>query len=114
MKMTVQTLPQDQSFNDSYSSTKPYLISLAPLPDAWGLHTKEGEWVPADNNHPNHQQFEHRQEGSKMSVEIKQETVFQYNTCTWLYIKQTWLVIDIKISPKPSRYIKIIWIDVSL
>lgn len=43
-----------------------HLISLAPLPDAWGLHTKEGEWIPANNNHPNHQQFEHGQEGSNV------------------------------------------------
>ncbi|KAG7229309.1 hypothetical protein INR49_012967, partial [Caranx melampygus] len=38
--------------------------------NAWGLHTKEGKWVSADNNQPNHQQFEHRQEGSNMSEEI--------------------------------------------
>lgn len=75
MRATVQILPQDLDNNDSYSSSKPYLISLAPLPDAWGLHTKEGEWVPADNNQPYHQQFEHRQEGSNMSEEINKKLV---------------------------------------
>lgn len=47
---------------NSFSDT--HLISLAPLPDAWGLHTKEGKRVLADNNQPNHHQFEHREEGS--------------------------------------------------
>lgn len=54
-----------------YSSSEPYLISLPPLPNAWGLHTNEGEWVPADNNQPNQQQFEDRQEGGNVSEEIK-------------------------------------------
>ena len=76
MRATVQTLPQDLNNNDSYSSSKPYLISLTPLPDAWGLHTKEGEWVPADNNQPDHQQFEHRQEGSNMAEEINKKRAF--------------------------------------
>lgn len=62
--------------NESYSFSKPYLITLAPLPDTWSLHTEEGEWVPADNNHPNHQQFEHRQEGSNVPGETTKETRF--------------------------------------
>lgn len=60
-------------------SWNPYLISLSPLPDAWGLHTKHGERVPADNNQSNHHQFEHRQEGSNVSEERQQENTFQYN-----------------------------------
>lgn len=75
MRITPPILPDDLTLNGSYSSGEPHLISLAPLPDAWGLHAKEGEWILADNNQPEHQQFEHRQEGSKMSTEIKQETV---------------------------------------
>lgn len=39
-----------------------YLVCLTPLPDAWGLHSKKSKWIPANDDHPNHQQFEHRQE----------------------------------------------------
>lgn len=62
---------------------KTYLIPLTPLPDGRGLHTKEGKWVPADNNHPNHQQFEYRQEGSNVPVETKEETGFYYSLKRW-------------------------------
>lgn len=57
---------------------KSYLISLSPLPDAWGLHTKEGKWISADNNQPNHQQLEHRQEGSNVSEEIEKTMLLKF------------------------------------
>lgn len=44
-----QTL-EDQTVGDDDSFGKTYLISLAPLPDARGLNTKEGKRVLADNN----------------------------------------------------------------
>lgn len=57
-------IDEDQTVNGVNSFSKTHLISLAPLPDARGLHTKEGKRVLADNNQPNHHQFEHREEGS--------------------------------------------------
>lgn len=81
-KKKKNTYIEDETVGDNDSVSKTHLISLAPLPDAWGLHTKEGKRVLADNNQPNHHQFEHREEGSYVPTRKREgDTTFQ---CTSL------------------------------